>query len=114
MTYTKTEKVQALVEGRGLQIMIDDNPGTIADFWKDVSFSDVIKYADEHGIPEDICYHEPGTGDGIYIIKSENTWSLYSQERGIKYGETSFPSEKEVIYGLLSLIAHNFRIAGTK
>ena len=76
----------------------------VNDLRQDILFSkqDVIEYIRRHHLEKKILgegghYSETGPADGRYLVKKNDKYMLYDQERGIRREERTFDSREDAL-----------------
>ncbi|WP_155311475.1 hypothetical protein [Desulfosarcina ovata] len=70
----------------------------------DFKRKDIDEYIKINGIPNECYKKSPSLKDGYYLVSDDKKWSVYYQERNIKFNEKNFKKEQKAIDYLVSLL----------
>jgi hypothetical protein len=88
------EQIQALLSGHAFQFTkaVTGKSKLTGEEYKSVftvSRQQVLDYVRTHGLPPGAWSSRPGSADGLHMIERDGKYSVYFQERGIAFDETS-------------------------
>jgi len=105
-------QIVALLTGRAFQLACEWTGKTTLDGGEyqhvfTVEPEAVHDYVLRKGVPTGAWSNRPASHDGLYMVEHQGKYSVYYQERGITFDESSFSSKREAEIALVDqLLAH--------
>ncbi|MGL4231261.1 MAG: hypothetical protein ACRDAM_08425 [Casimicrobium sp.] len=111
--FTPLEQIEALLRGRASELVrdafedaLDSQSITDTHFLRcfSVTRSDVFNHVLMHGFPEGSVTTRPHSYDGEYLLEERGGFSVFTQERGIRFDETHHDNRSDAVTQMTKLL----------